>query len=226
MKINYCLPIIEADQAKVLEIIRANNEDYSYFEVWLDYVNEVDDSFIKQLVDLAEEKLILLFRRQNLEAIKMPIEQRFSILESAQGAPILVDLDITTQAAELGYIGQHDLNIKTIVSYHDYQETPNAVRLETIIATMDGYRPAIYKLAGLCQNSDDALRLLQQLLKFKAKGQAAIVLGMGEPGLVTRIFGTLWGNAMAFAPLDQAGQSAPGQLTRQQLENIFKELQG
>lgn len=224
MPINYCLPIIKSDKSEVLEAIRRNDAEYGYFEVWLDYIDEVNETFIKQLIDQAGKKLILLFRRQNLETIKMPLERRLDILRLADKTAVLIDLDITTQSAELDYIRENNLTFKTIVSYHDYEQTPDTMRLEAIIDTMNGYRPGIYKLAALCGSREDALRLLQQLLAFRARGQAAIVLGMGEAGLVTRIFGSLWGNEMAFAPVSEHEQSAPGQLTRRQLETVFKEL--
>jgi len=224
VNISYCLPIIKNTAAEVLETIRRNDADYSYFEVWLDYINEVDESFMKELVELAGGKLILLFRRQNLEDIHMPLQQRLAMLDSLTGTVATVDLDITVQTAELDYLMEHDSGIRTIVSYHNYRETPDTVRLEEIIGTMDRYRPGVYKLSAMCGSYEDALRLLDQLLKLKAKERAAIVLGMGAFGQVTRVFGTLWGNEMTFAPLDKSEQSAPGQLTKRQLENIFKEL--
>lgn len=48
---------------------------------------------------------------------------------------------------------------------------------------------------------------------------------MGEFGIITRIFGTIWGNEMIFAPKSIEGASAPGQLTKKQLEDIFKALE-
>ncbi len=114
----------------------------------------------------------------------------------------------------------------TIVSYHDYEQTPSAVQLQAIIDTMDEYQPAIYKLATLCNSQEDSLRLLRQLLELKAKGFRAIVLGMGEFGAITRVFGALWDNEMTFAPNKKAEQSAPGQLTRSQLQAILTELKG
>lgn len=226
MKPAYCLPIIKADSAEVLETIRANSDDYSYFEVWLDYVDNADEAFVGRLVKLLGDRLIVLFRRQKLEKIKMPLKARLDIIKSLAKSPAWVDLDVTTQIAELDFIQTSNLPVKTIVSYHDYQQTPDSVRLEAIIDTMEKYRPGIFKLATLCNSREDAVRLLERLLAFKAQGRAAIVSGMGEAGAVTKVFGALWGNEMTFAPLTKAGQSAPNQLTRQQLENIFKELKG
>ncbi len=224
MAINYCLPLIKNNRAEILDSIRTNGDSYSYFEVWLDYIDPVDDVFIKDLIGLAGEKLILLFRRRNLEPIKMPLARRLEILQLLDQTPARADLDITTQTAELDYLRDNDLDIKIITSYHDYEKTPDTVRLEAIIATMEAYRPAVYKLAVKCGNQEDALRLLQQLLSLKAQDRAAIVLGMGPAGLVTRVFGALWGNEMTFAPLAEGQESAPGQLSRQKLEVIFKEL--
>jgi 3-dehydroquinate dehydratase len=76
----------------------------------------------------------------------------------------------------------------------------------------------------LCENELDAVRLLELLLELKQKGLSYIILGGGEFGKITRIFGTLWGNQMIFAPKIQAEQSDVGQLTRDELEIIFKAL--
>jgi 3-dehydroquinate dehydratase type I len=221
----YCLPIIKSDPAEILEIIRDNLADYHYFEVWLDYIDQPEDAFLRQLVDLLGERLIVLFRRQNLEPPSMDSQQRQSILNMLSNTPVLVDLDINQQRAELGYIKEQNVAINLITSYHDYQQTPAAVQLEAIIGTMKPYQPVLYKLSTLCNEPRDGLRLSRLLLKLKAEGLTVIVSGMGEYGQVTKIFGSSWGNAMTFAPLKPSEQSAPGQLTRDQLEIIFKQLE-
>ncbi len=224
MSPKYCLPVIKSQKADVLKAIDNNLEDYSCFEVWLDYIEDLDEDFIRQLTQDLNDKLIVLFRRQNLEPIVMNLQKRLSILSALHNSQTLVDLDVRTQTAELNHIGEKGLEIKTIVSYHDYEQTPSAVQLQAIIDTMDEYQPAIYKLATLCNSQEDSLRLLRQLLELKAKGFRAIVLGMGEFGAITRVFGALWGNEMTFAPNKKAEQSAPGQLTRSQLQTILTEL--
>lgn len=219
MKPNYCLPIIETDKAAVTQTIQANLDDYRYFEVWLDYVEDIDDAFLNELTDLGE-RLVVTFRRQNLETPVMGAAQRQKLLASFSGTPVLIDLDVATQKTEL----QQAKDLQLITSYHNYQETPDTLQLGEILDTMKTYQPAVYKLSTLCRTAEDAVLLLQQLLELKNSGSKAIVLGMGEHGTATRIFGTLWGNEMVFAPLTAAEGSAPGQLTRSQLETIFKEL--
>jgi 3-dehydroquinate dehydratase type I len=219
-KPDYCLPIIESDKSSVLEAIRTNLDDYKYFEVWLDYVEGTDQAFLNDLVRLLGDRLIVTFRRQQLENPVMEPAVRLELLKTLSGTPVLVDLDIGTQKAELE---QAD-GLQLIVSYHNYDETPDTLQLEAIIDTMEPYRPAVYKLSTLCRTEEDAVRLLQILLSLKRKNARVVVSGMGESGLATRVFGPLWGSQMAFAPLEAENRSAPGQLTRAQLETIYKEL--
>jgi len=226
MNNKYCLPIIKSKKKEVLEVIHLNMADYSYFEVWLDYIDDLDETFIKQLMELLQEKLILLFRRQNLEKVKMELEKRLKVISLLESSESLIDLDVFDQKDELEHIKNAQLEVKTIASYHDYEKTPENEKLKEIIDTMNKYKPTVYKIATMCTKEIDALRLLQFLLELKERNLKYIVLGMGEFGMITRIFGTLWGNEMIFAPKVAIEQSAPRQLTRDQLESIFKELKG
>ena len=226
MQIKYCLPIIKNTKNEILEAIHANINDYHYFEVWVDYVNDLNNKFVEELREFLDEKLIIVFRRLNLETIHLELDKRLKIIDMLDEAQSLIDLDVLTQEDELNHIRDHKLEINTIVSYHNYQMTPEDNILKEIIDTMDEYKPAVYKIATMCTNHKDAIRLLQLLTELKERNSKYILLGMGEFGVATRIFGTLWGNEMIFAPKVLTEQSAPGQLTKDQLEIIFNELKG
>jgi 3-dehydroquinate dehydratase-1 len=220
MKPDYCLPILESHKSKILETVRGNLDGYRYFEVWLDYVDDPGTEFVKELAGLLGGRLVVTFRHQDLETPKLSDATRQELLAALSGTPVLVDLDITTQKAELDQAG----DVQLIASYHDYDQTPDTLQLRAVLDTMKTYRPAVYKLSTLCRTEGDAVRLLGILLDLKSEGVRAIVSGMGEHGAVTRVFGPLWGSEMAFAPLEKSAASAPGQLTKAQLEKIYKEL--
>ncbi|MDO8577146.1 MAG: type I 3-dehydroquinate dehydratase [Candidatus Daviesbacteria bacterium] len=224
MKIKYCLPIIKNSKEEVLQEILQNMDSYDFFEIWLDYIDDVNKVFIKRLTDQFGEKLIVVFRRKNLEAIRMGLEKRLNIISLLKNSQLLLDLDIYGQKEELNTIKKDHLKINTIVSYHNYQETPDDGKLKAIIDTMKTYEPSIFKIATKCNYPKDALRLLGLLLAIKQKNIKCIVLGMGELGIITRIFGSLWGNEMTFAPKNKLESSASGQLTKKQLETIFRVL--
>lgn len=223
MKINFCLPIIKNNKHRIIEIIKNNISEYQYFEIWLDYVDGLDEAFITDLINLLGEKLIVLFRRQNLEQIQMPFKKRFEIIDLLDNTKSLLDLDIT-QKDELNYLINNKKNIIKIISYHNYSETPRDKSLIEIMNEMRIYNPAIIKIACMCIYESDAIRLLQIQQVLKAQNNKQIILGMGKFGTITRVFGTLWGNEMIFAPINREENSAPGQLTKQQLEKIFDSL--
>jgi 3-dehydroquinate dehydratase-1 len=222
---NYCLPIQRTSTVDVLAAI-GEQSTYDFFEVWIDDVQDFDLLFLDKLVTLLGGKLVLVFRRPQLAPIRMPLAQRLRVLEHLHNTPALVDLDITSQAAELKHIVERKLSLQTIVSHHDYRHTPGDSQLQTLVRAMQAHQPGILKIATLCQTEQDALRLLQLLLKLRAGQQRFIVLGMGEAGVITRIFGTLWGNELTFAPPNLAAASAPGQLTQANTDTVLTILKG
>jgi 3-dehydroquinate dehydratase I len=221
---NYCLPIIKKNKKDVLKQISSNQKKYSYFEVWLDYIENLDLEFITNLSTLYKDKIIFLLRRQNLEKIKMRMSKRQEILSVLSNTKSFLDLDIEAQKDELGYIKKNGLLINLVLSYHNYKKTPSENELNHIIGLMVDRGPEIFKITTKCNNEEDATRLLKFLTKLKNAGLRYVVLGMGEYGLVTRIFGVLWGNEFNFAPISGKNKSAEGQITRDQYEKLFKIL--
>lgn len=223
MKINYCLPIIKETKKEILEVINAYRKEYAYFEVWLDCIKDLDQSFLKELLEKHQDKLIIVLRRKNLEPIKMSFEKRLEIIKLLNNSDSYLDLDISQQE-ELKYIETNTFMVKKIISYHNYEETPEKEKLNEIADRIKKYNPEITKISTYCKNEKDALSLLYLQQKLKKEEKKHIILGMGKSGIVTRIFGTVWGNEITFAPIDKSDASAPGQLTKNQLENIYEIL--
>lgn len=219
MRQKYCLPILKTKTTEVLKVISKNKTSYDFFEVWLDYIEDLNLVFIKNLNKKFRGKLIFLFRRQSLETPKMDPKKRIEILNLLSKFNCLVDLDIS-QKKEL----QHYKKVKLICSYHNYKETPSKEKLEGIIQLMKKYSPEIYKISTFCKTDSDALRLLDFLNKLKEKDLKCIVLGMGEKGIITRIGGAIAGNEMSFTPSTSRDRSASGQLTKNELKKILKNI--
>lgn len=223
-EIKYCLPIIKSSKEEVLQEILQNVDSYDFFEIWLDCIEDLDKNFIEILLNKFNDKLILLFRRQNLEKGKLSVDLKREIIDLLDGSKSLLDLDIFDQKEDLEFVNQNNLEIKKIVSYHNYEQTPTLDELQKITEKMDKFNPDILKVATFCQNKEDSIKLLNLMLLLKKGNKKFIVLGMGAEGLITRIFGALWGNELSFAPIIPEGKSAEGQLTKRQMENVLKEL--
>jgi 3-dehydroquinate dehydratase I len=224
MNYSYCLPVIQSKKSDVQKQIKKSADEYRYFEIWLDYIEDLDETFVMDLIKELNEKLIVLFRRQNLEKTTMSALKRNKYLALFSNTQAFVDLDVFDQKTELLFCDTNKLTIKKIISYHNYAITPDTNRMHEILHEMDGYSPHIYKIATMINSDEDALRLLQLLQFIKQKDKKYIILGMGKKGQFTRIVGSLLGNEMIFAPSNANGITAPGQLLKDQFETIFMAL--
>lgn len=214
----FTLPIQVAGLAAARERISKAESDYGYFELWVDYLEQPRAEELAVLADDFPERIIFVFRRTQLEKPKLAASQRRVFLTQLAACPVVVDLDISTQQTELEHyrgLNRHGL---LIVSFHDYHKTPDT--LEPIIEKMVEFQPDIFKVATVCHNKYDVLKLLQLKIKLDGRGSKNIILGMGPAGKVARIVCGLWGNEFIFAPDSTSPASAPGQLTRQQLLTI------
>lgn len=220
----YCLPIIKKKRAEVQATIEDNLATFRYFEVWLDYIEDLEPGFAASLVGLFPHRLVMVFRRQNLDPIKLPIDDRYQIIKTLSRKQVLVDLDITMQGEELSRAQAERLPLKTILSYHNYSFTPSDTELRSLTARMESLGAHIIKISTQCSTQRDALRLLSLLIELRESGRKCIILGMGKNSVINRIFGTLWGNEMVFAPVELAARSAPGQLPVDKLDSILRAL--
>lgn len=224
MKQKFCIPIIKTSKKEVLSVISTYKSKYDYFEIWLDYIQDLDTEFVKSLSKIHKDKLIVLFRRQKLEKPTMDKALKHSILKALDGSETLVDFDIKTQKKDVSYVTSQRLKLSLILSYHNYESTPSDIFLNAAIKDMKKYNPTIYKISAFCKSETDAIRLLHILVKLQKEHKQSIILGMGEHGIYTRICGMLLGNVFSFAPDNIANASAPGQLTRKELLDISKIL--
>lgn len=222
MKAKYCLPIIKNTKKEVIKSLQM--KDYDFYEVWTDYVKDLDEKFILEIAKKYKKKIIFVSRRQNLETIKQPLDKRYKFISLLSKINVLLDLDFLTQHEDLEFLRKENRKIKLILSYHNYKETPKLDYLGNLITKMRRYSPEIVKISSFCQREEDGLNLLNLLLKLKAQQLNCVVLGMGKKGLITRIFGSLWGNEIIFAPKDVKEKSAQGQITKKQMEIVLKEM--
>lgn len=224
MTVKYCLPIISKSMDEALKVLQENISLYHYFEFWLDYIEGLEQSFVTKVCQLLNDRAIFLFRRLNLEKPQMDQGQREGMIDLIARSSAYLDIDLTKQTADLRYQKSFHPELKTIVSYHNYKETPAQPLLEEVLSQIRATRPTICKIATFCNTQHDALRLLQLVLSLRAGDDRFLILGMGDHGKITRIFGSLWGNEMAFAPLERSKASAPGQLTMEELKSILEIL--
>ncbi len=110
---------------------------------------------------------------------------------------------------------------RIILSWHDFQGTPETTRLEDILAEQMQQNADLVKLVTLARKSEDNLRVLSLIPQAHGAGQEIIAFCMGPLGKFSRVIAPLLGSYLTFATLAAGRESAPGQLTVSEVEAIW-----
>lgn len=225
MKIKFCLPIVKSSIKEIITEIQ-KNPDFDFYEIWIDYLPEqpgviLDE--VKNLILQFPDNLILCFRRKDGKDMKINLNERKKIIELTENLNVLVDCDIKKQKEDLEFIKNNNLKTKTIVSFHDYEKILSENETKGVISEMEKYNPTIYKIAMQCDNSENSLTMMELLLKLKKQNKKAIVIGMGNYGKITRIFGAMNGNEINF--VSGSEKTASGQMTKSEMQDIINRME-
>lgn len=112
-------------------------------------------------------------------------------------------------------------NVAVIMSNHDFDKTPAQ---EEIVSRLIGMKKAgadVAKLACMPQTPKDVIVLLTATEEVKSQypDEPIITMSMGKLGVVSRISGSVFGNAMSFGAAKQG--SAPGQVEISKLKDVL-----
>ncbi|MCK5065848.1 MAG: type I 3-dehydroquinate dehydratase [Bacteroidales bacterium] len=107
---------------------------------------------------------------------------------------------------------------RVIMSYHNFERTPGREDLESVMIGCYERGGDIAKIATRVNGSDDILNLVGL---YGLPGQK-VILGMGPQGRILRIVGPYLGAVFTFASLEEGEETAPGQLSIKQMNDIYK----
>lgn len=143
-------------------------------------------------------------------------EERESLVNTLlELQPAFIDLENDMRPDFIKHACKNYPHSRVILSYHNFDETPK--NLEDIYKQMSRFPVHGYKIAVHNHSTIDALRLL---LFGKTKPKMSVI-GMGECGEFTRVLGPVCGNLFNYACLSESQRTAPGQLTVEELIQIY-----
>lgn len=202
-------------QANDFEECKNALHSYSFIEFRLDNTS-FNLSEIKELFSQPNQ-LIATCRTGGLND-----KRRFDILETAiQSGATYVDIDINSSDNFKNSI----INIikknkcKLILSYHNYNETPAEIKLNSVIDKMKSSKADIFKIATKINDEQDLVNIFSLYRHFDS--EKLIALGMGEKGKITRIAATFLGSPFTYASLDKNKFTASGQIDYRSLKQIM-----
>ena len=155
---------------------------------------------------------------------KMDEADRQEILKTAilSGADY-VDIEVESDRAFMNEIilsaKIHDTAI--IISYHNFEGTPAQDELEQIVSDCRKAGADVVKVACQVNHIGD----LQNLFKLYNRDLRMVIIGMGEQGVISRIAAPLLGAEFTFAAAGAGQETAPGQISKDKLLSIIRQIQ-
>ena len=180
------------------------------------------------LLDIGPSRVISLVSRaksciSTCRQGSMSEENRFLILQTAlEAGSDYVDFDLES---DLDFMKEllptaRSKGSDVILSYHDFQKTPQADELDQIVHRAIEAGADVVKVACQVNKADDLVNLLH-LYRHKVR---KVVIGMGEKGIITRVAATLLGAEFTFASAGEGRETAPGQISKERLESILAQI--
>lgn len=152
---------------------------------------------------------------------RLPDDRRKDLLNtSVDLGAAYVDLEIESPEAYYHEVAGYaaEKGCRVIVSYHNFEMTPDRDRLRTILEKAYEMGAAVAKIATEVRSGEDTRNLLSL---YDLPGRK-VVIGMGPKGRITRVAAPYFGAEFSFASPDGGSETASGQLSINQLNKIFQ----
>ncbi|MBU4485869.1 MAG: type I 3-dehydroquinate dehydratase [Candidatus Delongbacteria bacterium] len=142
------------------------------------------------------------------------------ILKAIEFGADVVDFGLNMHSEDISHAVSHAKNheSKIMLSYHNFELTPEKEFLEGLINEAETYSPDMIKIACLCKNDHDNEKLLS-LMKINDR---TIPVPMGDMGKKGRLKAYFYGSPIVYAYPDEDEPTAPGQLPFSDYQDMDK----
>jgi len=222
-----CASLVAGTMERALEKMTTGFRHAELLELRIDLIADLD------LPALVKGKtgpvLITNRRREEGGGFRGTEEERILLLwEAVRLGVEYVDIEVATDDGLARLVidaaaGQ-ECHTKIVVSFHDFNATPTAGALRRIWGFCREKGGDIVKIVTHARCSEDNLRVLSLIPYSRKRGQDIIAFCMGEQGRISRIMAPLLGSHLTFAALDKGEESAPGQMTVEEMKQVLRIL--
>ncbi|SFS90079.1 type I 3-dehydroquinate dehydratase [Halostagnicola kamekurae] len=148
------------------------------------------------------------------------------LMEAARSDAVeMVDIELETARGKEWVLEEfRETDIDLIISFHEFEETPDQSTLDAIIEECARYGD-IAKVATFANDQTDTLRMLTAINSATENGIQIAGISMGEIGSHVRVLGPLYGSKLGYAPLEtDTSEYAPGQISLQRLRSLIEAI--
>lgn len=219
-----CVAVIGSDPNAMVEKAETLVRDNSFMEFRLDYLSKPGLAFprIKRFLESRPGTVVIATCRRAANGGKFrgSIASQLDILGKAAAAGCqLVDLELQT-ASKCKPAQLQKLRSRSglILSFHDFRATK---KLDETLEKMIDFPADYYKVVSTATTLSDNVTMIKFLAR-EGDRHSLISMCMGEQGIISRVLGVRAGSVFTFAAASAAEATAPGQVTAQELRNVYR----
>ena len=218
-----CIPLQLKTTLEVVDFMQENAGKADLFEIWLDQIIDLD---LRKILEKKPKPVLCVCKTAKEKGAFQGNEmEKVEILKQAMalGADY-VDIDYQTTELLIADLNQNKKNTKLILSYHNFELTPDLKALLAIIQSMLKQKPDLVKIATMANSYKDSLIILNLAQALTVAKIPYIAIAMSEYGKISRVLTPLLGSEMMFAPLENTDQTASGQIAVEKLKMLWREI--
>jgi len=219
-----CVAVIGSDPNEIVERAESLARDNSFLEFRLDYLSKPGLAMprIKRFFEFHHGAIVVATCRRASSGGKFrgSIASQLDILGKAAAAGCqLVDVEIQTASkCKPEQLQKLRSRAGLILSAHDFRATK---RLDETLEKMLAYPADFYKVVSTATTLADNVTMIKFLAR-EGDRHSMVGMCMGEQGIISRVLGVRAGSVFTFASAGAGQETAPGQVTAQELRNVYR----
>jgi 3-dehydroquinate dehydratase/shikimate dehydrogenase len=219
-----CVAVTGSDANDLVEKAEAVVRDNTFIEFRLDYLPRPGLALpkIKEFTDSHPHVVAIATCRRVASGgkFKGSIATEIDILGKAADAGCqLVDVELQTASRlKPAQLAKLRARAAMVLSFHDFRGTQ---KLDETLAKMAAYPADFYKIVSTATILYDNVTMMKFLERHRDE-HALVGVCMGEQGIISRVLGARAGSGFTFGALTADEKTAPGQVTAQELQNVYR----
>jgi 3-dehydroquinate dehydratase type I len=217
MTIRICVSIQPMTTVEAQMLIKKAEElKVDFIEVRLDNISR--NAKLEDLEVNKKTPLIATDKSKRSEA-----DRQMMLLKAAKSGFDYIDHDLHAPKLQSFLNQAKDLGSKCIVSHHDNDKTPTIQDLNRILEREVSSGADVCKIVTTAKKIEDNLALLEFIQSASVR-KKPVCFAMGELGKTSRLLSPVFGSFFTFASLDRGSETAPGQMTVQEMRTAYELL--